>query len=203
MQRHEDQMPTLLGLRETVRSQESIITNLEQSIKEGLSNKDKSKMTQIDVNYQKLKNERNLLREKDLQLRMLLGMNDGKLTREMVEDFKKDKMFSTESEPLRVLKGQANDLLGQIEHLSLQLNEKNVKDFVEDTYEKNVLSSQWNPEKIVEKENMMRRLDELDQRGDLMESELVELTRKSYQTISELKYNIMTKNNLLLTKTQN
>ena len=203
MQRHEDQMPTLLGLRETVRSQESIITNLEQSIKEGLAQKDKSRITAVDVNYQKLKNERNILREKDLQLRMLLSMNDGKLTREMVDNFKKDKMFSTDSDAQRILKAQANDLLSQIELLTSQLNEKNIKDFVEDTYEKNALASKWNPDKVVAKQNQNRRLDELEQQGDLLESELVEITKNSFQTISDLKYNLMTKNNLLLTKTQN
>ena len=60
-------------MRETVRSQESIIGNLECSIKEELTKKDKSKMTQINVNYQRLKNQRNLLKEKDIQLQLLLG----------------------------------------------------------------------------------------------------------------------------------
>ena len=109
LQRHEDQMPQLLGLRETVRSQESIISNLEYSIKEELQRKDKSKMTQVDVNYQRLKNERNLLKEKDLQLQMLLGMNDGRLTREMVAQLKTEKYFQTDTAELRKLKATAND----------------------------------------------------------------------------------------------
>ena len=102
-------MPQLLGLRETVRSQESIISNLEYSIKEELQRKDKSKMTQVDVNYQRLKNERNLLKEKDLQLQMLLGMNDGRLTREMVAQLKTEKYFQTDTAELRKLKATAND----------------------------------------------------------------------------------------------
>jgi hypothetical protein len=197
LQRHEDQMPQLLGLRETVRSQESIISNLEYSIKEELSRKDKSKMTQVDVNYQRLKNERNLLKEKDLQLQMLLGMNDGRLTREMVARLKTEKFFQTDTAELRKLKATANDCLSQIEHYTTQLDERNIQTFVQETYEKN---SGDNPTKIIAREGLRRKCDEVEQRGDILESELIELTKKNYKRISDLKYALMTKNNLLLTK---
>ena len=77
------------------------------------------------------------------------------------------------------------------------MDERNVKNFVQETYEKN---SGDNPTKIIAREGLRRKCDEVEQRGDILESELIELTKKNYKRISDLKYALMTKSNLLLTK---
>lgn len=126
LRRYEDMKPILDGARETVRSQESVINNLEEMIKTNLHSHDKINNKQVEYKVGVLRAEREYLEQKRNQLMVMMDMNGGVISKEDLRKLKKEKMFEADSKLVESLKFKANALMTEIERLSGDLEDANI-----------------------------------------------------------------------------
>jgi len=121
---HIDSSKDLLGpvkaLRETIKSQEAIIQNLANAIKEGMLKNPidaKEKMLYLDD----MRFHHNKLQEKHKQLKILIEMNEGRLPEDYLKKLQNEE-FEDNKPMMEKMKEESDCLMRELEDLTKQLN---------------------------------------------------------------------------------
>jgi len=119
-ERYENKLARIKASRETIMSQEKVIKNLTDYIKEASSSG--PKMTaELDMYLQDLNYKRTRLMEKHKQLQLMIEINDGKLPRDYLDNIQNEELEDNPEEVSR-LKRQADSLMSRIQEVTNKLD---------------------------------------------------------------------------------
>ena len=180
--RYNDKLERIKASKETIISQEKLIQNLSDYIKE--ASKSGPKMTpEIEMYLQDMNYKRTRLLEKHKQLRLMIEINDGKLPRDYLENIQREELDDNPEEVSR-LKRQADSLMTRIQEVTNQL------DLIKDDFQRNKnfeAIEEWEEEKpgyeiqILQTENRSKTLEEQLQMN----------TARHAKIVSDLKHKIV------------
>ena len=111
-------MPIYNGLKETMKSHERIISNLNEQVQRELSIYDKIGSKEAEIHLEGLKYDHSLLIQKHKQLETLISMNNGILPLENYNEYKDDPYIQESANELKAKKEEANYLMNEIEKIS-------------------------------------------------------------------------------------
>ena len=186
----QDMMPTLQKAEETMASQESIIKNFEDQIKDFLKGRDKAEEYERQIKLKQVMHEKEVLREKNNQLDLLFKMNEGVLPKELVIELAKDPLLKHDPVELKHLKEQANLLLQQIEHLSQDLEEVTIFNEVTDRVRER---DAMNTKGFLEQDRLKKEIERNAEKAQRLEMQMVQLSKSASEQIAELKNKILLK----------
>lgn len=186
----QDLMPTLKKAQETMASQESVIRNFEDQIKEYLRNRNKAEEYECQMKLKHLSHEREILREKNNQLDTLFKMHEGILPRDVVQELTKDPILKHDPIELNHLKDRAGELLLQIERLSQDLEEINIYNEVSQKVREN---DALNTRGFLEQDRLKKEIERNNDLAYRLEMQLIQLSKSASDQITELKNKILVK----------
>lgn len=179
--RYNDKLDRMRASKETILSQEKMIQNLTEYIKEASENGPKM-TSELDMYLQDLNYKRVRLLEKQKQLRLMIELNDGKLPRDYLENIQSEELEDNPEEVSR-LKRQADSLMSRIQEVTKQL------DLIKDDFKLNrdfEAIEEWDQQKpeyeiqILQSEN----------RANTLENQCKLTTQRHAKIVSELKHKI-------------
>lgn len=183
-------LPTLKKAEETMASQESIIKNFEEQIRDFLKSRDKAEEYDRQIKLKQVMHEKEVLREKNNQLDLLFKMNEGVLPKELVSELSKDPLLKHDPVELKQLKEQANVLLHKIEHLSQDLEEINIFNDVNKKVREN---DALNTRGFLEQDRLKKEIERNAEKAQRLEMQLVQMSKAASEQIAELKNKILLK----------
>lgn len=186
----QDLMPTLRKAEETMASQESIIKNFEDQIKEYLNSRNKAEEYECRIRLKQVMHEKEVLREKNNQLDTLFKMHEGVLPRGVVVELAKDPMLEHDPVELNHLKERASSLLQQIEHLSQNLEELTIYNEVTQKVREN---DALNTRGFLEQDRLKKEIERNEDTAQRLEMQMVQLSKSASDQITELKNKILLK----------
>ncbi|CAI2366387.1 unnamed protein product [Moneuplotes crassus] len=179
--RYNDKLARIKASKETIQSQEKLIQNLTESIKEG--SKSGPKMTsELEMYLQDLGYKRTRLLEKHKQLQLMIELNDGKLPRDYLENIQSEELEDNPEEVSR-LKRQADSLMSRIQEVTGKL------DMIKDDFQLNKnfeAIEDWENEKP----NYEIQILQYENRNQILEKQQKSDTEKHAKIVSDLKHKI-------------
>lgn len=179
--RYNDKLARIKASKETIQSQEKLIQNLTESIKEG--SKSGPKMTsELEMYLQDLGYKRTRLLEKHKQLQLMIELNDGKLPRDYLENIQSEELEDNPEEVSR-LKRQADSLMSRIQEVTGKL------DMIKDDFQLNKnfeAIEEWENEKP----NYEIQILQYENRTQILEKQQRSDTEKHAKIVADLKHKI-------------
>ena len=180
-ERYNDKLARIKASKETIVSQEKLIQNLTESIKEG--SKSGPKMTsELEMYLQDLGYKRTRLLEKHKQLQLMIEINDGKLPRDYLENIQNEELEDNPEEVSR-LKRQADSLMSRIQETTAQL------DLIKDDFQLNKnfeAIEEWEGEKPGYEIQILQ----YENRTQVVEKQQKATAEKHAKIIAEMKHKI-------------
>jgi len=188
IKRCEDQIPTVLAQKETIKSHENIIKNLQKMLYEEVANTKELRDPVLEKEQLYLREqlvlERDQLREKHKQLKAMLDMNGGRVTAAFLENMREES-YQDNKEEIDELKNQQNSLMEEIERLSHRLREESDRNVAQEVmgFQERLTEEKWDEEKVLAE----IQLREYQTRSRALEDQ-VEASAKQYaREIADLK----------------
>ena len=179
--RYDDKLDRMKASKETILSQEKMIQNLTEYIKE--ASKSGPKMTsELEMYLQDLNYKRTRLLEKHKQLRLMIELNDGKLPRDYLENIQNEELEDNPEEVSR-LKRQADSLMSRIQEVTQQL------DLIKDDFQLNKnfeAIGEWE----MQKPDYEIQILQSENKANSLEGQCRENTKRHAKVVAELKHKI-------------
>ena len=179
--RYNDKLNRIKASKETIVSQEKLIQNLTESIKE--ASKSGPKMTsELEMYLQDLGYKRTRLLEKHKQLQLMIEINDGKLPRDYLENIQSEELEDNPEEVSR-LKRHADSLMARIQEVTGKL------DLIKDDFQLNKdfeAIEDWE----TDKPGYEIQILQFENRAQNMEKQQQKNTEKHAKIVAEMKHKI-------------
>lgn len=179
--RYNDKLERIKASKETIVSQEKLIQNLTESIKE--ASKSGPKMTsELEMYLQDLGYKRTRLLEKHKQLGLMIELNDGKLPRDYLEGIQREELEDNPEEVNR-LKRHADSLMTRIQEVTGQL------DMIKDDFQLNKdfeAIEEWEDNKPSYEVQIL----EFENRAQILDKQKENYTRQHAQIVANMKHKI-------------
>lgn len=179
--RYNDKLERIKASKETIISQEKVIQNLTEYIKE--ASQSGPKMTsELDMYLQDLSYKRTRLLEKHKQLRLMIEINDGKLPRDYLENIQQEELEDNPEEVSR-LKRKLDNLMSRIQEVTNQL------DLIRDDFQLNrdfEAIEEWDNDKPGYEIQILQ----FENRAQTLEKQQRINTEKHAKVIADLKHKI-------------
>ncbi|EAS01999.1 hypothetical protein TTHERM_00500850 (macronuclear) [Tetrahymena thermophila SB210] len=195
IQRAKDQLPLVQDLVQTIKSQESIINNLREIIQDKMKENDKMTSKELELKVKYLKHEREILQEKEKQIDAIYHLSEGgQIPFQHFEKLKKDEYIRENPLEIKKYRERCEVLLQQIEKNTLELDKLNMK---EDILQRQNQLFYKDDQTQRNRELLLLEIESKQNQANILQEEIVRMTRTYAQEVAELKAKITLLDNLI------
>jgi len=151
----------------------------------------------VEVELKRLSHDHQLLIEKNKQLKAIIEINDGEIPLDVFQKLQKDDLIRDNPKEVKYYRTKAQNLLKDVEQLSQEIQDKNIKEEVYRKYEEKMRS---NPTNKFDLNMMQLQIEAMESKAETLEKEITTTTKSYAVAISDLKRKILQFDSILADK---